>query len=178
VSPTGALYDEEGTVQLAALDIGAERYVVDVMRVEEVIPPPEVVRVASGPSFVEGVFELRGTILPLVDARKRLLGAGEREPGRLVVCKVGGGRFGLLVDRVTAVFRTSRTNLKSAPLTSTAERPYVLGVCHHGGRLYLMLDVKALLADGGPGPAKPSGTGTQGRHGSAEGASRGGASEP
>lgn len=150
MSPSVALYDDETTVQLAALEVGAERYVVDVMRVEEVIAPPEVVKVASGPSFVEGVFELRGSILPLVDARKRLLGSGGAyESGRLVVCKVGGGRFGLLVDRVTTVFRTAKANLKSAPLTSTAERPYVLGVCHHAGRLYLMLDVKALLVEGG-----------------------------
>jgi len=149
VSIAPGAYDEEGTVQLAALEVGSERYVVDVMRVEEVISPPEVTKVASGPSFVEGVIELRGAILPLVDARKRLFGVAPPHSGRLVVCKVGAGRFGLVVDRVSAVFRTSRTNLKSAPLTSTAERPYVLGVCHHGGRLYLMLDVKALLTEGG-----------------------------
>jgi len=147
---TAVALDDEPTVQLAALEVGAERYVVDVMRVEEVIPPPEVVRVASGPRFVEGVFDLRGTILPLVDARKRLLGnVPAKDSGRLVVCKVGPGRFGLLVDRVTAVFRTAKSNLKSAPLASTSERPFVLGVCQHAGRLYLMLDVKALLSEGG-----------------------------
>jgi len=141
--------DEQPTVQLAAFEVGSERYVVDVMRVEEVIAPPEVVRVASGPQQVEGVFELRGAILPMVDARKRLLGGQPKDHGRLVVCKVGTGRFGLLVDRVSAVFRTARTNLKPAPMVTTTERPYVMGVCQHGGRLYLMLDVKALLKEGG-----------------------------
>jgi purine-binding chemotaxis protein CheW len=66
VSAGVGLYDDETTVQLAALEVGSERYVVDVMRVEEVLPPPEVMRVASGPAFVEGVFELRGSILPLL----------------------------------------------------------------------------------------------------------------
>ena len=146
---TAPLPPDVPTVQLAALEVGSERYVVDVMRVEEVIAPPEVVRVASGPRFVEGVFELRGSILPLVDARKRLLGTvPAKDSGKLVVCKVGPGRFGLLVDRVTAVFHTRRSNLKPAPLAATFERPYVLGVCQHGGRLYLMLDVKALLREG------------------------------
>ena len=141
--------EEQPTVQLAAFEVGAERYVIDVMRVEEVIAPPEVVRVASGPKQVEGVFELRGAILPMVDARKRLLGNPPKDAGRLVVCRVGPGRFGLVVDRVSAVFRTARGNLKPAPMVTTSERPYVMGVCQHGGRLYLMLDVKALLREGG-----------------------------
>lgn len=144
-------------VQLCVLEVGAESYVVDLKRVEEILPALAPTPVPRAPSFLEGVVKLRGEIVPVVDVRKRLgvtpKSAGSNDPRlkrreRMVVCKLGRRRVGFLVDAVSRVLRVPRSELKPAPLTATPGRtPHVLGVCGEAGQLKLMLDLLALVGD-------------------------------
>lgn len=141
-------------VQLCVVRIGGETYAVDLKRVDEILPVPALTPLPRAPRFLEGVVRLRGEVLPVVDARKRLgvessvsasmTPSGKpRRTERLMVCRIGNRRVGVLVDAVIAVKRVLKNTLKPAPLASA----HVLGVTGEGAQLTMLLDVKALLAE-------------------------------
>ena len=135
-------------VRLCSFSVGREEYVLDIMRVEEILPPQRVIPVPHAPSFVEGMLHLRGALLPVVDLRPRLsISEGAPSPrSRVLVCLVGRRRLALRVDRVTEVMRVRRSELKPAPpLLSAGRAPFVVGVCGTQERPRLLLDIKALL---------------------------------
>lgn len=136
-------------VQLCGLRVGGDHYAIDIMRVEEILHPAPVTPVPGAPAAVEGVVQLRGTVLPVVDVR-RALGQTAARPlsasGRLVVCRVGQRRLGLLVDGVSGVFKVDETELKPAPVAPGGDGlAPVPGLVRHLERVYLLLDVLALL---------------------------------
>lgn len=150
----------ETAVQLCVLEVGAETYVIDLKRVDEILPAQPPTPVPKAPLFLEGVVKLRGEIVPVVDVRKRLGVAPKvtattdrrlKRRERLVVCRLGRRRVGFLVDAVTRVVRVERSELKPAPLTASPGRtPHVLGVCGDPGHLKLMLDLLSLVEESGP----------------------------
>ncbi|MHA7629697.1 chemotaxis protein CheW [Corallococcus sp. M7] len=138
----------EAEVQLCAFFVGNEEYVLDIMRVEEILPPQRVIPIPHAPAFVEGVLHLRGAMLPVVDLHRRLLGqpAQETRRTRLLVCRLGTRRVVARVDRVAEVLRVRRCDIKPAPaLMAGGRTPFVVGVCGPPERLRLLLDLKALL---------------------------------
>ncbi len=152
-------------VQLCTFRIGGEDYAIDIMRVREIIHPLPITPVPRAPPFVEGVIRLRGEVIPVLDARKRLgLPATPRgRKMRFLVVNVAGRRIGLVVDEVCEVLRIPRGDIRSAPpLGDPTGRRFFLGVCggegagRRGGgtpRLRLLLNVKALLDPTVPGEA-------------------------
>ena len=147
--------------QLVAFGVGAGEYAVDIMRIKEIINPVPVVAMPKAPVFIEGVIELRGAILPVIDVRKRF----DLEPSPptratkflivgLDVGRAGGGGeeqgarmiVGLVVDRVSEPLRVPKADIKPAPQLTVAEQAFFNGVVHHQGRMLLVLEVDALLA--------------------------------
>lgn len=144
----GAEPPEDRTIQLCSFLVGREEYVVDILRVVEILPPQPITPIPRAPAIVEGVLHLRGAILPVVDLRKRLLGTdvSESKRTRLLVCLLGRRRVALRVDRVTEVLRVRKSDIKPAPsFVPNGRAPFVVGVCGPPERLRLLLDVKALL---------------------------------
>jgi purine-binding chemotaxis protein CheW len=132
-------------VQLCAFQAGATAYAIDIMRIDEVLSPREVTPVPDAPAWIEGVINLRGTLVPVVNVRRRLDGEGTPDPRlrpRWLIIFVGHRRFALSVDGVTEVVRVRRGELE--PLDPT-RGPYVIGSCGAKHRGVLLLDVKALL---------------------------------
>lgn len=150
---------EPGLIQLCVLRIGAETYAIDLKRVDEILPVPEVTPLPRAPRFLEGVTRLRGEVLPVIDARKRLgvasapgqslTASGKpRKTERLVVCRIGTRRLGVLVDAVTQVRRVLRSALRPAPLASRpGDTAHILGVAGDEHPVTLLLDVKALITE-------------------------------
>ncbi|MBI5548152.1 MAG: chemotaxis protein CheW [Deltaproteobacteria bacterium] len=138
----------EVIVQLCAFVVGGEEYAVDIMRIKEIIPPSRITPVPHAPEFIEGVINLRGAIIPVIDLRRRLsmpLQAPTKK-SKYVICTVGGRRVGLVVDAVTEVLRIPRSAIRRAPAMLTRSGPrFFLGVCGPPERLKLLLNVKALL---------------------------------
>jgi purine-binding chemotaxis protein CheW len=145
--------------QLVAFGVGTGEYAVDIMRIKEIINPVPVVPMPKAPAFIEGVIELRGAILPVIDVRKRfdlppstptratkflIVGldigrAGAEEPlTRMIV--------GLVVDRVSEPLRVPKADIKPAPQLTVAEQAFFNGVVHHQGRMLMVLEVDALLS--------------------------------
>ncbi|MDC0708977.1 chemotaxis protein CheW [Stigmatella sp. ncwal1] len=147
LQPEGAA-GRDPIVQLCSFLVGKEEYAVDIMRVEEILPPQRIIAVPHAPAFVEGMLHVRGALLPVVDLRQRLslTAAPLSDRTRLLVCLLGKRRLALRVDRVTEVMRVRRSDIKPAPaLLSPGRAPFVVGVCGPPERARLLLDIKALL---------------------------------
>jgi purine-binding chemotaxis protein CheW len=151
-----APFEGDQVIQLCTFRVGEEKYALDLRRVEEIIRPPRLARIPRGPASIEGVFNLRGAILPIVDLRKRFgltapdLGA----KAKCIVCRVAQDRVAILVDGGTEVVRVRIGDLRPAPpMMGVGAKPYVIGVCGAGEDLTLLLDLKALFqaAPGGVG---------------------------
>jgi purine-binding chemotaxis protein CheW len=159
--------DDDSPVQLCTFRVGGEDYAIDIMRVREIISPLPVTPVPRAPTFLEGVFRLRGEVIPVLDVRKRFglpAGASTRKTKYLIV-NVAGRRLGLIVDEVCEVLRLRRGEIRPAPaLVGHGGPRFFLGVCGGEGasatggrrgagsaRLRLLLNVKALLDPAVPG---------------------------
>jgi purine-binding chemotaxis protein CheW len=140
---------KQDLVQMLVFRLGAEEYVIDIMRVNEIIRPEKVTAVRKAPEYVKGVIELRGTIVPILDLRKRL-GLDSRATNAdsyIVIVTVEGMVVGVEVDVVVEVVRIERGQIKPSPeLTREAgEAPFFLGICNQESRLLMLLNIKRLV---------------------------------
>jgi purine-binding chemotaxis protein CheW len=138
-------------LQLAVFRIADREYALDIMRIKEIIRALPVTPVPKAPSFVEGVVELRGSIIPLVDLRKRFE-APVAATGRLtryIVVAMEGRIIGLLVDEVLEVIRVRREEVRPAPtMLATDDAEYFLGVYLRQGRIMMIVNPMKLLSSG------------------------------
>jgi purine-binding chemotaxis protein CheW len=137
-------------VQLLVFSVAEEEYVVDIMRVNEIIRPETITRVRKAPEYVRGVIELREQIVPILDLRRRLSldPAPEGEVPYVIIVTVEGVTVGLEVDRVIEVVRVERQVIKPSPNLASegdGQAPFFLGVCPWKERLLLLLNIKRLV---------------------------------
>lgn len=139
---------EERIVQMASFRVGNEEYVIDIMRIKEIINPLKITPVPSSSDLIEGMINLRGVIIPIVDLRKRFRVPSEswaKQPKYIIVA-VSGRIVGIVVDEVLEVVRIPRGQIKPSPEISQGREPGIfLGVCEHQGRLLLLVDLKKVL---------------------------------
>ena len=136
--------------QVVIFRLGAEEFGVPIMSVQEIVRVPEALtRVPHTPPFVEGVINLRGIVLPVIDQRARLgLDSIERNEGqRIMVFNIGGMRTGFIVDSVAEVLRICRQSIEQAPDLSAQQRRVITRVAKldGGARLVMLIDPTQLL---------------------------------
>ncbi|MBA2723583.1 MAG: chemotaxis protein CheW [Methylibium sp.] len=136
--------------QVVIFRLGAEEFGVPIMSVQEIVRVPEALtRVPKTPGFVEGVINLRGTVLPVIDQRSRLgLPLIERnERQRIMVYLLGGKRTGFIVDSVAEVLRIPRAHIVSAPAMSQEQSQLISKVAKLDGdkRLVMLIEPEHLL---------------------------------
>lgn len=137
--------------QLVVFRLADEYYGVDIGTVQEIIAWQPVTRVPRAPQFVEGIINLRGSVIPVIDLRKRF-GLRQAEVGqqtRIVVVEVGELVVGLVVDGVSEVLRVpaERTEQPSAVI-SGVDTEFIRGVAKTDERLIILLDADRILAMG------------------------------
>ena len=138
--------------QLVAFGVADGDYAVDIMRIKEIINPVVVTPMPKAPPFIEGVIELRGAILPLVDVRKRfdLVPSTPTRATKILIVSIDLGEqriiVGLVVDRVSEPLRVPKAEIRPAPRLSISERAFFTGVVAHHGKMLMVLDVDALLS--------------------------------
>jgi chemotaxis signal transduction protein len=138
--------DEE---QVIVLDVANESYGMPVQRVREIIRVPPITRVPNGPAFLEGVINLRGQVIPVLDLRKHLgvEATAHTRRSRVVVGELGEYTVGMVVDAVSQVVMVPASNVEPPPsLVSSAENGQVRGVARLGDRLVLLLDPDRVLS--------------------------------
>jgi purine-binding chemotaxis protein CheW len=139
-------------VRLLVFRLGKEEFAVPIAAVDEVaLVPEQIARLPKTPRFLEGVINLRGQVLPVVDQRRRFGMSrfeGERQRQRLVVVRSERHRAGLIVDSVSEVLRISGAEVEPAPELTDEIAALVDGVINlaTAGRMVLRLDPGELLS--------------------------------
>jgi purine-binding chemotaxis protein CheW len=141
--------DEE---QFVIFTLADEEYGVPIAAVQEIVRVPEqITRVPKTPDFVEGVINLRGAVMPIIDQRRRfaLPEAAHNDRQRIVVFLVNGVRTGFIVDSVSEVLKVSRSQIDDAPELAADREGAVSRVANlvEAKRLILMLDAQRLLSE-------------------------------
>lgn len=135
--------------QLVSFVIENEEFGVDILKVQEIIRMVEITRVPKSPDFVEGVINLRGKIVPVIDLRKRF-GIDKKEQDnetRIIVVELPDKVVGFLVDKVKEVIRVEKSVIEPPPeLTTNVSANYITGVAKLEDRLLILLDLDKVLS--------------------------------
>lgn len=136
-------------VQVVSFRLGGEEYGVDIAQVQEIIRMVEVTKVPRAPHFMEGVINLRGQLIPIIDLRTRF-GMSRIPPTkstRIVVTEIGNKRVGIVVDAVSEVLNIPIENVEDAPeMVAGVGTEYIQGVGKLGERLIIMLDLTMVIS--------------------------------
>jgi purine-binding chemotaxis protein CheW len=135
--------------QLVVFTLAKEDYGVDIGTVREIIRMQSITKIPKTPDFVEGLINLRGKVIPVIDLRKRFgLVPGEDDKDmRIVVVDVKGQDIGVIVDAVTEVLRIPADCVEPpASIISSVESEYLLGIAKLSDRLIILLDVRKVLS--------------------------------
>ena len=141
--------DELQEIQVACLNMGDGLYAVDIMRIREIIRLPKLAPLPRALPFVEGVINLRGSIIPVVDLRKRfgLPPAENIEISRLLILSVAGQPLGLIVDDVSEMITIPLRDLKPPPRgVRVPGGEYMVGICLVHEVPVMLLNIDALLS--------------------------------
>ncbi len=139
----------EGIRHLVLCDISGETYGIDIDRVDTVIRNQPVTRVPCMPHFVEGVVNLRGSIIPVVDLRKRfgLAIKPTQRDNRIVVVSVKQQWVGLVVDAVTRTCQLPADQIEPvSSLVVNVKHRYIKGVAQFGEQIIIMLNLEESLS--------------------------------
>jgi purine-binding chemotaxis protein CheW len=146
------MFNEEVHVQeeeqLVVFGLASELYGVEIGRVQEIIRMQAITEVPRAPQFVEGVINLRGGIIPVVDLRKRfgMSNDAHDKDTRIVVVEMGGQRVGLVVDRVSEVLRVPKSDIEPpSALVTTVDSAYLRAIAKLEDQLVILLDLDRVL---------------------------------
>ncbi len=135
-------------LQLVTFEVASEEFAVDILSVHEINRMMDLTRVPQSPPEVEGVINLRGRIIPVLDLRKRFgMPAGNRdEHNRIIVVEVLGRVLGFIVDRVHEVLRIDSSIVEPAPaMVCSIDSDFISGVGKLQDRLIILLDLAKLF---------------------------------
>jgi len=134
---------------MACFRVSGRDCAVDVMRISEVLRPVPVTPLPAAPRFIEGLIELRGRFLPLIDLRKRFGTDAPSDPrsGKYIVAPLGGHSVALVVDDVSGVERIPAELIQPPPSLASGRiaPPFVSGVVRWNDRVLMVLDLDAIL---------------------------------
>jgi len=142
--------DQEQLMQLVGFTIGKELFGVDILMVQEIIRAAPITPVPNSPEFVEGVINLRGNILPVIDLRKRLnllTSEIDLKDTWILILDIQNKITGFIVDSVTEVIKIQESTIEAPPdiIKAGLESQYLRGVCDIGEHLLILLDFKRIL---------------------------------
>ncbi len=137
-------------MQLVTFKLVNEVFGVPILDVREIIRMTNITPVPQAPGFVEGVINLRGQILPVVDLRKRfsLETRASDNDTRTVVVEIGDSDIGLIVDSVSEVLRLPADSLAPPPgiVAGSIGGEYIRGIGYHQERMIILLDLKKVFS--------------------------------
>lgn len=138
----------EKDLQIVGFRVGRETYGVPITAVHEIVRVPEITAVPDAPDYLEGVINLRGKIVSIVDLRKRF-GEPAAQPSnknRILVAEANGKLLGLVVDSASEVLKLSHSQVEAPPaLVQEGRLNCVTGVGKLQGRLIILVDLARLL---------------------------------
>ncbi|MGB9640228.1 MAG: chemotaxis protein CheW [Anaerolineales bacterium] len=142
--------------QLVVFELANEHYGVDISAVESIIKMQQITTVPQAPAFVEGITNLRGSILPVMDLRKRFglkeigkdnsQSTRQHDESRIVVVSMEGMKVGMIVDAVSEVLRVPSDAIEPPPpMVTSINSAFITGIAKVGEKLIILLDLARIL---------------------------------
>ena len=135
---------------LVTFKIGEEEFGVNILSVETIIQMMEITKIPRAPEFVEGVINLRGMIIPIIDFRKRfkMNSRSEDKNTRIIVTNVEKKQMGFIVDSVSEVIRLPATAIEPPPsIVAGIEADYIEGVGKLDDRLLILINIQKIFSE-------------------------------
>lgn len=137
-------------IQLVSFRLGQEEFGIDILKVQEINRMVEITHVPQAPSYCEGVINLRGKVIPVIDLRSKFgMAIKDRDKEtRIAVCDVEDMQIGMIVDSVQEVLRIPGSSVEACPeIATSVGQDYVKGVAKLEDRLLLFLDISKIAAE-------------------------------
>ncbi len=133
-------------IKLACFSLAGQNYAIDIMRIHQIIRPTKIRPLPRAPEFVEGVINLRGAVIPIIDLRKRfgVEPDPEKEP-RVIIVSVDKQVVGIVVDDVSEVISISREQVQPPPRLSGIPAKFLAGACQWKDDILLILNLDQIL---------------------------------
>jgi purine-binding chemotaxis protein CheW len=141
-------YSQDEEIQVVAFNLGKEEYAVDILNVQEINRLLNITRVPRAESHIEGVVNLRGNIIPIINLHKKfnLQAAGKEEDKRIIVFQFDDLKAGIIVDEVSEVLRLSKDDIEeTAKVYSSINAEHIQGIAKVNNRLLILLDLLRIL---------------------------------
>ena len=136
--------------QIVVFELGSENFGVEIASVESIIKMQPITQLPHVSSFVEGVTNLRGKVLPVIDLRKRfgLVPQETDKNSRIIVVSLDQTEVGMIVDEVSEVLTVPAGVVEPVPaITSTVDSSFITGIAKLNQRLVILLDLHSILAN-------------------------------
>ncbi len=138
------------TLHMVGFSVGNQEFCVDILKVQEIIRMMEITKIPNAPEFVEGVINLRGKVIPIIDFGKRCNlhseAGGDESHKRIVVVAIGEKTVGIVVDKVSQVIKLEAEQISSTPdVVKGYNSDFISGVGKSGDKLLILLDIDRLL---------------------------------
>lgn len=140
--------DSSKIIQLVGFRLDGDDYAIPITKIQEIILMKPITRIPQVPAFLEGLINLRGVVIPIINLRKRfgMADRAEDDETRTIVLNLHDKTVGCIVDAVTRVMRLTSEQIQPAPTTVLAiARSYIEGLARLDERLLIVLDVEKLF---------------------------------
>ena len=140
--------DELNDIQLACFSLGDKLFAVDIMRIREILLPQKLSSLPRASELLDGVINLRGSVIPVMNMRKRFSMPAEEQikTGKLLIVSLAKQMLALMVDDVMEVITVPARDIKPPILLSSdVGMEYLVGVCLSSERVFMILNVDSLL---------------------------------
>lgn len=133
--------------QIVVFKLGDEDYGIEIGQVREIIPRRAITTMPRQPPYVEGVINMRGTIIPVINLKKRFgLQGDASKHSHAIIVESEGGLVGMLVDAVSEVIRVPADQIHPTPSVAMGvDSEHLRGICRLGERLLIYLDVERIV---------------------------------
>lgn len=148
----GMLTTEDGygqeEIQVVAFRLGKEEYAVDILNVQEIVRLLSITRVPRAANHIEGVVNLRGNIIPIINLHTRfnLQASGDQEDKRIIVFQFEDIKTGIIVDEVSEVLSLNKKDIEeTSNVYNSISADLIKGIARVEERLFLLLDILKIL---------------------------------
>ncbi len=144
--------NNDAQYQLVTFQLGDELYGVDIMDVKEIVKTQSVRPIPQAPYYVEGIFNLRSEIIPVVSLHKRFrlkmmeITEDDEEQGGFIILNIDGNKIGIIIDKINRVVTVKQDEVKPPPqMLSGIGSEYIQGVIRQENGYLVMLDIRRLF---------------------------------
>ncbi len=141
-------YSQDDEIQVVAFNLGKEEYAVDILSVQGIERVLNITRVPRSENHIEGVVNLRGNIIPIINLHKKfnLQSEGNEEDKRIIVFQLDDLKVGIIVDEVSEVMRLGKEDIEETEkVYSSINAEHIKGIAKVNKRLLILLDLLKIL---------------------------------